>query len=113
MKKVPNITRAGVSSDYLKALGTVDNCVRRVINNEGHRLVKLATRAFLGRRIIPYREYFNEEEYEAVVHEKNGEAVAKLDVITEKLNHMRGEGVVNQEILAQLLSEARDVIHRD
>ena len=113
MKTVGNITKAGISSDYIRAFGTVDNCVRRVENKEGHRLIKLASRAFLGRKILKYSEYFSEDEYGSVVNDRNRDVIEKLDELVQELNHIRDVGEVDQERLAELWSEAKSTIYGD
>ena len=111
MKQITDLRRAGVSADYLKAFGTVDNCVRRVVNEEGSRWIKLAHRSFLGRRILLYEEFFNPDEYDEVVNDKNRQAVNQLNQIVSKLNEMRDQGDTDHEKLSDLWAEAKRLIN--
>ena len=111
MKRVTNLTRTGVSADYLKAFGTVDNCVRRVDKDEGSRWIKLATRSFLGRRILSYEEFFDPSEFENVVNNRNREIVNQLNEIVDELNLMREQGDADHDRLSSLWAMVKSFIY--
>lgn len=111
MRQIPNILEnTGISKDYVLAFGSIDNYLKRIKKGEGPRWIKLAVNVYLNRPILKYGEYFNSEEYEQVITNKNHERVKALDEIAENINKMRENGQKDYETLFCLWKKAKKII---
>ena len=97
-KQVPNISVAsGLSIDYNTALGPLHNFLERIINNADNRSIFLARRYFMNIRLLPYREYFLERDYERVVTEENRGNIEKLDELIKEINEKKCHININNQ----------------
>lgn len=93
---------SGISYDFRLAYGNLNNYLERIEANESPRTRFLAKRSFLHRPIPRYEEYFNPEKYDGVITDMNREAIARIDLLVDRLNELRENEVTDYEKLAPL-----------
>jgi hypothetical protein len=108
---IPNICSAsGLSYDFRLAYGNLNNYLERIEAHESPRTRFLAKRSFLHRPIPRYEEYFNPEKYDGVITDMNREAIARIDLLVERLNGLRENEATDYEKLAPLRNALNAIV---
>ena len=100
MKKVEDISPTGVSKDYIKAFGPLNFYLRSIYEKHTTQKIKVFSRKnLLNFRFRRYEEWFDPEEYEDIITDKNEETIKRINEIVDELNSLvkRGDIVLKSE----------------